>query len=67
MAGARLLARFRYVAPLFIELGLFLAGLAGLLIRLLLLLLAGFLPAAALLTTTLLVLLIALISNYSVL
>jgi len=63
LTGARLLAWFRYLAPLFIELGLFLAGLAGLSIGLLLLLLlARFLPAAALLTT-LLVLLIASIGH----
>jgi len=65
LAGAGLLARFSQLAPLFIQLGLFPAGLTGFLIPLLLLLLAGLLPAAALLTasTALLVLLIALIGH----
>jgi hypothetical protein len=48
-AGAGLLARFRHVAPLFIQLFLLPAGLTSFLIRLLLLLLARLLPTAALL------------------
>jgi hypothetical protein len=49
LAGAGLLARFRHLAPLFIQLFLLPAGLTWFLIRLLLLLLARLLPTAPLL------------------
>jgi hypothetical protein len=53
-AGAGRLALFRHLAPLFIQLGLLLAGLTGFLIRLLLLL-ARLLPATASLLSALLI------------